>query len=56
MERTSELVDYLRITYVRNLYVDGEQMTEWQDSYDDEPNDQAYLIWLGGLTQDQRAW
>jgi hypothetical protein len=36
--------------------VDGDQMTEWQDGFDDEPNDQAYLIWLNGLTQDQRAW
>jgi hypothetical protein len=27
MERTSELVDYLRVIDGRNLYVDGEQMT-----------------------------
>jgi hypothetical protein len=26
-EKTSELVDYLRVTDGRNLYVDGEQMT-----------------------------
>jgi hypothetical protein len=26
-ERTNELVDYLRVTYGRNLYVDGEQMS-----------------------------
>jgi hypothetical protein len=55
-ERTSELVDCLRVTYGRNCDVGDEQVSEWQDGFDDEPVDQAYLIWLHGLTQDQRAW